>query len=247
MALHCISDDRDTESIPTKRAVSRKRPTRSGFLSHRLGAWPTAVTSPTTPSPWVYSPAEPSSLDDFEVYSSSGAGKTHDHPYFPTVTPLSICLGQLLSSVHVARYSRIWPVVDLTDCRSHTSRCSSPLSAGQDTNSAVGHPTSISFRVKKQERESQNTGVDTTLDKAEHVLDTFRCQHCEKSFATRSTLRSVSRCSLVCRPSGLLTSGPDTMKSSTTPSELTNTTAQLAKEDFATPRISSDILPPIDH
>ena len=244
MALHyCIPDDRDAESISTERAVSHKSPTHAGSLSRHPGAWLNALASPTTSLPWVYSPAQPSSLDDFDGFPFPGAGTSHHHPYLSTITPLSICLGQPIPSVHAARHSGLWPVVDLTDCRSHASRCSSTSSADQDaTSSVVGLPNSISGQTIKQERNVQSTSVNTALGTEERVLDTFTCRHCEKTFSTRSTLRSVSPYLSTRRLSGLLMSAPDTMKSSTIPSELTSTTAQRAREDFVILKISRDTL-----
>jgi hypothetical protein len=245
MALPCIADDWDTAPILTKRAVSRKRPTYPHFLSQCLGAWPATVASPTISPPWVCSTAEASSFDDFDVSSSPGAGTAQDPPYLSTDTPFSISLNQPIPSVCAARYSRLWPVVDLTDCQSRASRCSSTFSAGRDTtSSAVGLQNSISGKAKKQERDVQNASVNTALGTVEHVLDTFDCRHCEKTFATRSTLRSVLECCLARRRGGLLTSSPVTMRSSMIPSELTSTTAQHAREDSVILKTSRDTLAP---
>ena len=243
MALPCIADDWDTAPILAKRAVSRKRPINPGFLSQCLGAWPATVAFPPISPPWVCSTAEPSSLDDFDASSSPGAGTAQDPPYLSTDTPRSIPLNQPISSVHASRYSTIWPVVDLADCHPRASRCSSTFSAGRHTtSSAVGLNSSISSKAKKRKRDVQNASVNTALGTAEHVLDTFDCRHCEKTFATRSTLRSVLECCLARRRSGLLTSSPVTMRSSMIPSELTSTTAQHAREDSVIPKTSRDTL-----
>jgi hypothetical protein len=184
MALHCIPDDWDTAPSPTKRAVSHKH---SRFSYKHLGARPAAVSSPTT-----------SSLDGFFVSSSAGAGTAQDPPYFSACTPFSIFPDQALHPVDADRYSVNWPTLDHTDCRSDVSRCSSIRSASRQANPVVRLPTSVPGKAERPEQKAHGGSADTALGATEHGLDTFKCRHCEKDFATRSAFRSISPGYLIC-------------------------------------------------
>ena len=184
MALHCIPDDWDTAPSPTEHAACHKH---SRFSYKHPGARPAAVLSPTT-----------SSLEGFPVSSSAGAGTAQDPPYFSACTPFSTCPDQPLHPVDTARYSVDWPTPDHTDCGSDVSRCSSIRSAGWKVNQVVRLPISVPRKAKKPEQKAHSGSADTALGATEHGLDTFKCRHCEKEFATRPALRSVSRGFLAC-------------------------------------------------
>lgn len=184
MALHCIPDDWDTAPSPKKRAASHKH---SRFSYKHPGARPAAIPSPTT-----------SSLDDFLVSSSAGAGTAQVPPYFPACTPFSICPDQPLDPADTARYRVDWPTPDHTDCGSDVSRCSSIRSAGWKANRVARLPISVPRKAKKPEQKAHSGSTDTALGAIERGLDTFKCRRCEKDYATRPALRSVSRGFMTC-------------------------------------------------
>lgn len=198
MALPYVPNNWDAAATPTKRAVSHKRSTRSGFPFQHLGVWQAAAVSPKASSPGVYSTAEPSSLDDSDVSSSSDTILAQHPPHLFTYTPFSICLDRPFRTVGSARYIMNWPTPDRTDCRSNSSRCSSILSTGREANSVVRLPSRAPGKAKESEQEAQGDRVDTALGVVEHGLDAFKCHYCEKGFATKPALRSVLRGYLTC-------------------------------------------------
>jgi hypothetical protein len=189
-ALYHFPDDLDWEAalIPTEHSVDLEWTTHPRSPSQHPGAWPAAVASAETCPLELCSTAELPPLYDLDLISSSSADATQNPPWLSTYTPSSICLDQPIRTVS----SIICPTVGYTDYRFRKSRCSSTLSEGQEANPVSGRTISISGKAKKSEQDVQDTSAEVALGSVERGLDIFICGHCEKSFSTRSTLRSVS-------------------------------------------------------
>jgi hypothetical protein len=194
MALRHAPNVWTTASATRRRATSNKASTRSSFSSQHPGTWSAKIAYP------INSAAESACLDDFDV-TSLDATTIHGPPApcLPAYTSVSTCPNQHLDAVY-SNWDRATHLdIHNTNWLPCTSRCSTILSTDQELCPVADATTSTSGKKQKLQRNVRSAGANTALGSTKQGQDTFCCRHCPKTFATRSTLQSVSRRNIHCQ------------------------------------------------